>query len=221
MIRRPRPAGRASGVLGPQPGRVTDRLRGPLRALALGIGLGTAATVLAGCGIRSTEVPVDDGPAPSRATCTVPQDNSGGTEVYLVCGSRVEAVRRSVPLPVDEIQGRVAVARALLDELRTTPAQEEQTAGFFSLVPADLTVSGPGPDDPEPLLRLSQRPGELPAYALVQIICTFAQALPIADGQSVLLAGPSDVPDSHAESYACSTAMLHNPDSAHTVGTAF
>ncbi|GAA1906114.1 lipoprotein [Streptomyces sodiiphilus] len=181
-----------------------------------------AAVSLAGCGIRSTDVPVDAGPAPSRATCTQPESNGGGVPVYLVCGSRVEPVERPVALPgqQDDPGARVAMARALLAELQTEPEQEERTAGFSSAVPSRLTVSGPVGDDPERALRLDPAPGELPAVALVQVICTFAGAQPIGDGLSVLLGGPPDAPGSDPHRYSCSTGLRHSPEAARTAGAA-
>jgi hypothetical protein len=47
----------------------TRRRRAPLLAL-LGV------VLLAGCGIRTTSVPVDAGPAPSRVSCAVPDEEA-------------------------------------------------------------------------------------------------------------------------------------------------
>ncbi|MDB1087047.1 hypothetical protein PJ985_05635 [Streptomyces sp. ACA25] len=191
----------------------------------------------AACGVRSVEVPVDAGPAPSRASCTPPAAEDG-TEVYLVCGSRVEPVARSIELPGmqssaagsgqeepedtpraerEGARDRVALAAALLSELQSDPEHEEQAAGFTSTVPADLRVSGPAGDDPDRLLRLSSRPDDLPAFALVQIICTFAHTQPVGDGHSVLLAGPAETAaDQDARGYTCGATLRNRPDTART-----
>ncbi|UCM90004.1 hypothetical protein [Streptomyces marincola] len=174
----------------------------------------TAASV--GCGIRATDVPVDAGPAPSRATCDT---ESGGGEddtldVYLLCGSHVESVARPGDLPAGE-DDRVAVAGALLDELQADPADTELAAGFTSEVPADLEVAGPRDDDPDPALRLSRGPADLTSAALVQIICTFAGDDRIAGtGRTVMLGGPANAAESEPRIYSCTNAMRTAPDAA-------
>src|SRR5690606_11894136 len=50
---------------------------------------------------------------------------------------------------------------------------------------------GGGGDAALPVLRLSQGPGDLPVSALVQIICTFAQAEELGDGDSASVVGPA------------------------------
>ncbi|WP_228470873.1 hypothetical protein [Streptomyces alkaliphilus] len=189
----------------------------------------------AGCGIRSMDVPVDAGPAPSRASCTAPE-GAGEVDVYLVCGSRVESVPRDVPLPdpapfEGEAPGeptepaevsaaeRLAVAGRLLRELQAEPPEEEQAAGFSSAVPEDLRVTGPLGSDPERLLRLSLHPDDLPAFALVQIICTFAHTRPVGDGTSVLLAGPAETEDREARGYTCASSLRNRPENAPNAGT--
>ncbi|MFF2374228.1 hypothetical protein ACFVUW_07570 [Streptomyces xiamenensis] len=192
--------------------------------------LGTAAALLAlagatGCGIRSTNVPVDAGPAPSRASCDTTMDTSGtdgtvltgGAEVFLVCGTRVEAVSRTVDTAAVG-SDRLRMATVLLTELQNDPGGDEQAAGFTSAVPLDLAVSGPVGDDPETVLRLSQRPSELPAFALAQIICTFAGVEGLGNGHAVVLGGPADSPDPRPQTYPCSAAMRHSPESAPSVG---
>jgi hypothetical protein len=180
-----------------------------------------AATLLAvataGCGIRSTDVPVDGGPAPTRATCDVPTEAEDSTEVYLVCGSRVESVQRAVDLSRHG-EDVIALANALLDELRAVPAHEEQAAGFRTDVPPNLEVTGPVGDGPEPELQLSQGPGDLPVSALVQIICTFAHSDPLGDGEAVVLSGPPGSSTERPKSYACSATVRASPGSAHNPG---
>ncbi|RKN47255.1 hypothetical protein D7294_01435 [Streptomyces hoynatensis] len=196
---------------------------------ARGLFLGLLAGV-AGCGIRATDVPVDGGPAPTRASCEAPSAAEGTeqTDVFLVCGSKVNPVHRAIeyPAPVSGEDGRagavserVAVAEALLDELEATPRREERAAGFSSAVPEDLGVSGPIPGDPAGVLRLSERPSDLPAFALGQIICTFANSSRLGDGgQTVVLGGPPGEPRGQPRTYSCSTAMRTSPDSGQPPG---
>ncbi|MDT0347214.1 hypothetical protein [Streptomyces litchfieldiae] len=179
--------------------------------------LALAATA-AGCGIRATDVPVDAGPAPTRAICDAASEDETpepeGIEVYLLCGSHVESVERPVALPAQS-DDRVAIAKALLAELQTDPERDEQAAGFTSEVPATLEVSGPTAGDPEPALRLSEGPNELTAVALVQIICTFANSEHLGgNGQTVMLGGPSAAPGSQPRMYACTTAVRTSPEAA-------
>lgn len=194
------------------------------RAWAL---LPASLLLLCGCGIQPTTVPVDAGAAPSRIACVLP----GGAQpapapqdtvvrVYLVCGSRVSPVQRSVPLPEE----RVAVAGALLDTLSAEPSDTERGAGFASRVPAGLKVSGATPADPPGTLRLSLPLDQLPAFALAQIVCTLAETdVAVADGtahgDAVVLAGPADatapVPPRRL---TCTSALRNNPDAAQTAG---
>lgn len=100
------------------------RGRRPVAAVA---GAVLCAVLAAGCGIRTTSVPVDAGPAPSRVPCDMPaQDGSAqpgqsiGAEIYLVCNSQLVAVDRTVPVQ-EAKAGRLTLAGALLDELREEP----------------------------------------------------------------------------------------------------
>ncbi|HEX5566138.1 MAG TPA: hypothetical protein VFY14_04235 [Streptomyces sp.] len=202
----------------------------------------TAAAVLAvialgGCGIRSTPVPVDAGPAPSRASCAAPDTNETHrpgdgiirTEVFLVCSGGVAAVQRAVPLNGGKPgrATRLGMARELLDELRRKPSPAESEAGFGSSVPNTLRVSGPEEGDPEEALRLSEAPAELPPFALAQIVCTFAGTAAIGQGGSVVLGGPAQGGDGRGGggepplSYACTGELRHSPDAAKTAGTPF
>ena len=199
---------------------------------SLGVGfLGLLSLLggLAGCGVRGTDVPVDGGPAPTRASCEAPPAGEGGepADIYLVCGSRVNPVQRAIDYPAPAGGGqarspeeRVAVAEALLHELTVTPRREERAAGFDSAVPEDLDVSGPIPGDPAGALRLSERPSDLPAFALGQIICTFANSSRLGDGgQTVVLGGPPEQPRGQPRTYSCSTATRTSPDSGQPPGT--
>ncbi|MEU3252701.1 hypothetical protein [Streptomyces sp. NPDC006997] len=158
------------------------------------------AAVLAGCGIRPTEVPTDFGPAPSRARCSlagpdVANQTSRGmpVRVFLLCGSSLVAVDRTIRVPeVDSETGRrVLVAQGLLDELARTPTTAAREAGYATAVRPGTRVSGPRRGDPEDALRLSSAPGDLSAYALAQIVCTFSDSAAAGevDG-SVVLGGP-------------------------------
>ncbi|WP_059013081.1 hypothetical protein [Streptomyces specialis] len=168
-----------------------------------------AAAAVAGCGIRATDVPVDAGPAPTRASCDMPsgETGEGNTEIYLVCGSRVQAVGREMNLPEDDsAAGRVAVAQALLDALRSEPAPQEQAAGLSTEIPIGLEVSAA--DDPVPALRLSLRPGDLSREGLAQIVCTFANNEVLgSSGDTVLLGGPAGSSPSQPRMYSCAAAM--------------
>lgn len=183
--------------------------------------------LLAGCGIQPTSVPVDAGAAPSRIACVLP----GGAQpapdpqdtvvrVYLVCGSRVSPVQRSVPLA----EGRVAVAGALLETLAAEPSDTERAAGFASRVPDGLEVSGGTPADPPGTLRLSTPLDELPPFALAQIVCTLAETdaaveSDTAHGDAVVLAGPADAsPPVPPRRLTCTSALRNNPDAAQTEG---
>ncbi|TDC76470.1 hypothetical protein [Streptomyces hainanensis] len=176
-----------------------------IRAVLLGALLATG-----GCGIRATDVPVDAGPAPTRTTCDAPAEAGPAdlrTDVYLVCGSRVNPVQRNIELLADT-SDRVQVAKALLAELQADPGREERAAGFDSEVPSDLAVTGPAANDPAEALRLNKRPSDLPAAALGQLVCTFAHSDELGDGGTVMLGGPLDSPHGgQPKRYRCSTAM--------------
>ncbi|SFB86802.1 hypothetical protein [Streptomyces aidingensis] len=193
-------------------------MRGSLRTAAAGL-LALAAT---GCGIQSVDVPVDAGPAPSRATCDAPSDTGGqpGTELYLVCGSRVERVTRPFPFSGEETpaSSRATIATALLTALQGELSDEERAAGFTTAVPGGLRVIEPMEGDPHDLVRLSQHPKNLPAFALVQVICTFANADALGNESYVLLAGPPDEDGQGQEpgKYPCAESMRNRPESAHT-----
>ncbi|MEN3584912.1 hypothetical protein AAH978_12265 [Streptomyces sp. ZYX-F-203] len=168
----------------------TRRLPALLSLLALG-------TLLAGCGIRATEVPTEYGPAPSRARCaSTPSDSrsesAGGVpvRVFLLCGSSLVAVDRTVRTPGgSEDSRRVLAAQALLDELATPPSAAEQEAGYTSDV-RETTVGGPRRGDPADTLRLGTSPEDLTSYALAQIVCTFSDSAAAEDEGSVVLGGP-------------------------------
>ncbi|HZG02531.1 MAG TPA: hypothetical protein VE546_02945 [Streptomyces sp.] len=200
------------------------------RRTARTVAAALAALALAGCGIRSTPVPVDAGPAPSRASCAAPGDGEEGrpgdgavpADVFLVCGGGVTAVERAVS-PENGKPGRatrLGTARALLDELQESPSRAEDEAGFSSAVPESLEVSGPQRGDPGETLRLSEEPGGLPPFALAQIVCTFAGTAAAGRDDSVVLGGPAEGgKGGPPRAYACTGALRGDPEAGRTAGT--
>ncbi|GAA1902029.1 lipoprotein [Streptomyces durmitorensis] len=185
------------------------RLRAALLATAL---TGT----LAGCGIRSTEVPTDFGPGPSRVPCVMSgssiasQSTSGvPVQVFLVCAAQLVTVDRSVRIPAEKATSdRVRIAQALLDELAHTPSAPEKQAGFATDVRGGTVVSGPAEGDPEDALRFSSSPEDLSAFALAQIVCTFADSAAAGDDREVIMGGPGDDP---LRRYECTQAVRQRP----------
>lgn len=172
--------------------------------------------LLAGCGIRATEVPTDFGAAPSRVRCSLtepdisPQTSRGvPVQVFLLCGSSLVAVDRSVRVPegAPDSQRRVLVAQGLLDELAQTPSAAEKEAGYTTDVRGGMTVKGPGPRDPEDALRLSTSPGDLTSYALAQLVCTFSDSAAAEGDGSVVLGGPKGPP----RRYECTDEVRTRP----------
>lgn len=184
----------------------TGRGRAARRAAAAGVLL----LVTASCGVRSTDVPVDAGPAPTLATCDAPQV-SEAVPLHLVCGSQVEAVQRRVPGGTD-LPDRVELADLLLRELKKAPPRAEQAAGFSSAVPRKLRAVAPAEGDPEQLVRLNRNPKELTAAALAQIICTFADYPALNEKGAVTLGGPVDDERYTWESYRCTTSLRQLAD---------
>ncbi|GAB2599051.1 lipoprotein [Streptomyces capparidis] len=176
------------------------------------VGAAALLTLLAGCGIRATSVPVDAGPAPSRATCSGPdstetaaprrpQRDSAGRlrldriEVFLVCNGQVQAVERDTRVRGDE----ALVADQLLAQLKIPPERQESERGYGTRVPSDLEFAPALPSDPAGTLRLSREPGEMQSVELGQVVCTLSRNLR-ADAR-VPLAGPDA--GSPAVAYAC------------------
>ncbi|MFI6338520.1 hypothetical protein [Streptomyces sp. NPDC050535] len=178
--------------------------------------LGLLAALLAGCGIRPTQVPTDFGPAPSRVPCALSGDistqTSGGVpvQVFLLCSAQLVTVDRSVAIPAGtaEEARRVLVAQGLLDELAETPSAAERQAGYASDVRGGMTVSGPEARDPEDTLRLSTPPDDLTRFALAQIVCTFADSAAAQDDGSVILGGPET---SQLRRYECTGDVRSSP----------
>ncbi|MFI2300654.1 hypothetical protein ACH5AL_17665 [Actinacidiphila glaucinigra] len=195
------------------------RRRGPLLAL-LGV------VLLAGCGIRTTSVPVDAGPAPSRVSCAVPDEEASASatasasprglaaRVYLVCSAQVAGVNRSVRT---EGLDQLGVAVLLLRELQRKPRGGESSAGFTTAVQGDLAVEGPRRDDPRESLRISAPLSDLPPFALAQLVCTYAGTGAAAGSGGVLLGGSDDTP---VRRFTCTGDLRTDPEAAETAGTA-
>jgi hypothetical protein len=193
----------------------TARLAAVSRLLAVP----ALAVLLAGCGIRATEVPTNFGPAPSRVQCSLSEPDvstqaSRGlpVQVFLLCGSSLVTVDRTVRVPdgAADSERRMLVAQGLLDQLATPPSTAEKEAGYSTDVRGGITVGGPRPGDPEDTLRLSTAPVGLTSYALAQIVCTFSDSAAAEGDGSVVLGGPG------AESprrYECTDEVRARPGS--------
>ncbi|MCX0245665.1 hypothetical protein [Streptomyces drozdowiczii] len=187
--------------------------RGHRTAAALA-GAALCAVLAAGCGIRTTSVPVDAGAAPSRVPCAMPAEDAAAeagrgipVQVYLVCASQLVTVDRAVQVQ-EAKSDRLAVATELLDELRKQPTADERQAGFSTDVPATLRVFGPRFGDAKSALRLNEQPEDLPAEALAQVVCTFADSEALSTGDTVTLGGPGDYP---AHGYLCTAETKASP----------
>ncbi|WP_250402463.1 hypothetical protein [Streptomyces cellostaticus] len=174
-------------------------------------------TVVAGCGIRPTEVPTDFGAAPSRVPCSlsapdVTTQSAHGVpvQVFLLCRSSLVAVDRTVRVPdgTPDARRRVIVAQGLLDQLAASPSAAEKSAGYTTYVPGGQGVTGPGHKDPEDTLRLSTAPSRLTSYALAQIVCTLSDSAATEGDGSVILGGPAPAP---LRRYECTDAVRSRP----------
>ncbi|MFI0898891.1 hypothetical protein [Streptomyces sp. NPDC020983] len=191
---------------------------------AAGVLLAAAALPLAGaCGIRSTTVPVDAGPAPSRVSCQTPApDNSPGAvdaqieKIYLVCGGQTTPVRRTVVVR-PQAANRVEQVNELVRQLQRSVLGEEAKAGFSSAVPGSLQILGPAPGDPADALRLSQSIEDLPSFALAQIVCTVAESPLASPPRTVVLGGPER--SRSVRSYQCTDDLQTRPEAAENAGT--
>lgn len=193
---------------------------GAVRAARAVLCAASLAALLAGCGIRPTEVPTDFGAAPSRVPCTLSDPDSTAeagkgvpAQVFLLCGSSLVTVDRRVSVPdgTPDARRRLLVAQGLLDYLARTPSAAERQAGFTTDVRGGMTVGGPRPGDPDDTLRLSVPPADLGSYALAQIVCTFSDSA-AADGDgSVILGGPADT---SLNRYECTDDVRSKPGSS-------
>ncbi|MFD4034291.1 hypothetical protein ACFWVP_28245 [Streptomyces sp. NPDC058637] len=202
----------------PRRGRPTGR---PARAGAALAAVVSVAALAAGCGIRSTSVPVDAGAAPSRVPCrtssgpaSAPPQETVAVRIYLVCASQLVTVERTVE--VDESRSDpVLVAQALLGELQRDPSADERSAGFATDVPSGLRVTEAHVGDPKGTLRLSEQPEDLPAESLAQLVCSYAESEPLASGGSVILGGPGNYAP---RAYLCTSETKSRPANVPTLG---
>ncbi|MEV0240417.1 hypothetical protein AB0I06_10865 [Streptomyces sp. NPDC050674] len=178
------------------------------------------AVLLAGCGIRATEVPTNFGPAPSRVQCSLTEPDVSTqaarglpVQVFLLCGSSLVTVDRAVRVPdgAADSERRILVAQGLLDQLATPPSTAEKEAGYSTDVRTGISVGGPRPGDPEDTLRLSTAPAGLTSYALAQIVCTFSDSAAAEGDGSVVLGGPgAEAP----RRYECTDEVRARPGSS-------
>ena len=183
------------------------------------------AVLLAGCGIRATEVPTNFGPAPSRVQCSLAEPDVSTqaarglpVQVFLLCGSSLVTVDRTVRVPdgAADSERRILVAQGLLDQLAAPPSAAEKEAGYSTDVRGGITVGGPRPGDPEDTLRLSTTPAGLTSYALAQVVCTFSDSAAAEGDGSVVLGGPgAEAP----RRYECTDAVRARPGSTEPPST--
>ncbi|WP_161369608.1 hypothetical protein [Streptomyces sp. SID5643] len=194
---------------------MTARLAAVPRVLAVP----ALAVLLAGCGIRATEVPTNFGPAPSRVQCSLSEPDVSTqaarglpVQVFLLCGSALVTVDRAVRVPdgAADSERRLLVAQGLLDQLATPPSAAEKEAGYSTDVRDGITVGGPRPGDPEDTLRLSTAPAGLTSYALAQIVCTFSDSAAAEGDGSVVLGGPGA---EEPRRYECTDEVRARPGS--------
>jgi hypothetical protein len=202
-----------------RPGAGARALPGSTAVLAASC---TALVVLAGCGIRTTSVPVDDGPAPSRVACAPPKvaatpaPESMVEKVYLLCNAQVAPVKRTVEVR-DARFDRLSEVRTLLAQLQISPRTAETKAGFSTAIPGTLEIFTAGPGDGRDALRLNDRPEDLPSFALAQLVCTLAADPLVAPDHAVVLGGPE--PDGGLRSYTCTSDLRTRSDAADAAGT--
>ncbi|MEW2426070.1 hypothetical protein AB0911_36760 [Streptomyces nigra] len=175
-----------------------------------------AAITLAGCGIRSTEVPTNFGPAPSRVHCSLSEPDASPratrglpVQVFLLCGSQLVAVDRTIRVPdgTADAARRVLVAQGLLEELQATPSPAEKEAGYTTDLRGPMDVTGPRGNDPDETLRLTTAPSTLTSYALAQIVCTLSDSAAAEGDGSVILGGPAGTP----RRYECTDEVRTRP----------
>ncbi|MER5555085.1 hypothetical protein ABT001_26005 [Streptomyces sp. NPDC002793] len=199
----------------------SERAHGaPSRGAAVLAAVAACAALASGCGIRSTSVPVDAGAAPSRMPCrtasaeATPPPGGVPVRIYLVCASQLVTVERTVEVD-DARLGPLRTATALLNELQREPDAAERRAGISTDVPVGLKVTGAHKGDPEGTLRLSEQPDDLPAEALAQVVCSYAESESLSSEGSVLLGGPGDY---SPRGYLCTTETKSRPGDVPTLG---
>ncbi|MFH8471465.1 hypothetical protein [Streptomyces sp. NPDC018000] len=199
---------------------MSSNLRAHRSAVALA-GAVITALLTAGCGIRTTTVPVDAGAAPSQVPCSMSAENVATqalqgipVQIYLVCSSQLVTVDRTVQVG-DTKSDPVRIAQALLDELEQEPDVDERQAGFSTTVPANLRISAARSGDPQGTLRLSEQPEDLPSEALAQIVCTYAESEALASHGTVILGGPGNYAP---RGYLCTSETKARPQATQTLG---
>ncbi len=191
--------------------------------MALTTSLAAAASLLAGCGIRGTTVPVDAGPAPSRVSCEAPTagpqagDETVRRQVFLVCSMQIAPVNRDVQVREGRIDWHEQVLE-LFSQLQISPQPSETKAGFSTAIPGSLWVLTVDRHDPEHVVRISQGPAELPSFALAELVCTLAADRQISPDGQIVLGGPAPSP---LRTYTCTSDLRTDPDAADSAGTAF
>lgn len=175
------------------------------------------ALLVTGCGIRTTGVPTDFGPAPSRAPCALSEPGAAAqpvrgipVQVFLLCSTQLVTVDRTVELPTGQTseKDRGRVAQALLTQLEQTPSRAERQAGYTTDVRGGLTVSGPRGSDPDDALRISAPVDDLSQFALAQLVCTLANSAAASRDGRVILGGPGDDP---LRTYECTPEVRSRP----------
>ncbi len=198
---------------------MTVRRLPALPRFAVPAALTALLALLAGCGIRPTEVPTDFGPAPSRVRCSLAEPDASArtvpgvpAQVFLLCGSSLVAVDRTVRVPdgASDSGRRVLVAQGLVDQLAQPPSGAEKESGYTTDVRQRVAVTGPRAGDPEETLRLDTAPEDLTSYALAQVVCTLSDSAAAEGDGSVVLAGPAD---SSARRYTCTDEVRARPGS--------
>ncbi|HSA52716.1 MAG TPA: hypothetical protein VLH10_21735 [Yinghuangia sp.] len=172
------------------PGR-DARARPPRPVLALIAALG-AVLLVAGCGIRATEGPINAGD-PARRPSTQGNTASPGTAnhaIYLIRDGRPQAVQRGgavvLPTPARNTMRptsphdpeRWSLIVRLLLELGQGPSADEAAQGWSTaLPPGGVKPADPLPNDPVELVRLDLASLDaLDPLALGQIVCTLQHA---------------------------------------------
>jgi hypothetical protein len=166
-------------------------------------------------------VPVDAGAAPSRVPCSASAEGSDtgsqGTmsvQIYLVCVSQLLTVDRTVQFD-ESNSDRTRVAGSILGELQQKPTGDELRAGFSTDVPASLRVLDARLGDPEGTLRLSKQPEDLPAEALAQVVCSYAESEVLVAGGAVMIGGPGSYAP---RGYLCTSETKSRPGNVPTLG---
>ncbi|MDI2130959.1 hypothetical protein [Yinghuangia seranimata] len=158
------------------------------RALLLAV---STAALVAGCGIRATEGPVNAGEPAKRPSPqgTTPSGVVGRHQIYLVRDGRPQPVLRGDPVdiqipqpgstkvPVPDDPQRMSQIDRLLRELVKGPSADERAQGWTTALPSGgVGPAEPQPGDPADLVRLDVEPSSLSPLGLGQVVCTLQHA---------------------------------------------